>query len=166
MTNKKIKILDNLELATSEVEERIVKESIEYLKKSGDKFYKDAFSTPIKYLKSDLLDVAEFLSILIEKLDLDFFDENEMESFKDSNDVWKYKDIQINYIGDEKNKQFLLMFLLRFIESLDFTRIRLFENERTEDKDILKKYMEKEDKNILNEEKKENRRKVLEYKPD
>jgi len=144
MSKKKKEVLDNLELATPEVEERVVKESIEDLIKSDEKFKKDAFSTPVKYLSADLLDVAVFLSILIEKLDLDFFDENDMLSYKDDHSTWNYKNIQINYTGNERNKQLLLMFLSNFIDSLDFTRVRLLENEQTEDKDVIKKYEERE----------------------
>lgn len=144
MSKKKKEVLNNLELATPKVEERVVKESIEDLIKSDEKFKKDAFNTPVKYLKSDLLDIAVFLNILIEKLDIDFFDENMFLSYKDDHDSWKYKDIQINYTGNERNKQFLLTVLSNFIDSLDFTRVRLMENELTEDKDIIKKYEKRE----------------------
>ncbi len=144
MNEEKKKIIDNLELATPKVEEKAFEESMKSLIKRDEKFKKDAFSTPIKYLSSDLLDTAVFLSILIEKLDLDFFDENEMLSFKDDLSTWKYKDIQIKYTGDERNKQLLLMFLSKFIDSLDFIRVRLLENERTEDKSVIKEYEKRE----------------------
>lgn len=144
MNEKKKEILDNLELSTPEVEERVVQESIELLIEGDEKFKKRAFSTPVKYLKADLLNIAIFLNVLIEKLDLDFFNENDMESYKDDHSAWNYKDVQIEYIGDERYKQDLLMVLLHFIESLDFTRIRLLENELTEDKDVIKKYEKRE----------------------
>ncbi len=144
MKNKKKKELDNLELATPKVEERVVKESIKSLIEREKKFKKDAFSTPVKYLSGDLLETAVFLSILIEKLDIDFFDENDMLSYKDDHSTWKYKDIQINYTGNERGKQIVLMFLSNFIDSLDFTRVRLLENERTEDKSVIKEYEKKQ----------------------
>jgi len=127
MNEKKKRIeLDNLELATPEVEEKVFEESCKSLLERDEKFKKEAFNTPVKYLSADLLDVSVFLNILIEKLDLDFFNENEMESFKDDHSTWNYKNIQINYTGDERYKQELLTSLLQFIESIDFTRVRLF----------------------------------------
>ncbi len=143
-TNKKIKILDNLELATPEMEEKVCEESIKSLIARDKKFKRDAFSTPVKYLSGDLLNVAVFLSILIEKLDIDFFDENDMLSFKDDHSTWNYNNIQINYTGDDRYKQGLLEQLSLFIDSLDFTRVRLLENELTEDKSVIREYEKKE----------------------
>ena len=143
MTNKKIKILDDLELATPEVEKRVVKESIKSLIERDEKFKKEAFSTPIRYLRGDLLNVSIFLNVLIEKLNIDFFNENDMKSYNDSND-WIFKNLQINYNGNEKYEQDLLNRLLLFTNSLDIIRLRLYENESTENKSVIKKYEKKE----------------------
>ena len=157
MTKKKKEIIDELELLTPEVEERIVKESWKFLIEREEKFYKDTFSTPAKILRGDLREVSVFISNLIEKLDLGFFDANKILSCEDEDSAWLYKDIQIKYVGDDGVKQVLLNQLLLFIDSLDFTRVRLLENELTESKKLFKEWAEKE---------KKKERTILEYKGD
>lgn len=64
MAKKKKEILDDLELSTPKVDERVAKESMEYLIERDEEFKKDAFSTPVKILSGDLLDTSIFISIL------------------------------------------------------------------------------------------------------
>lgn len=159
MSKKKKEVLDNLELATPEVETRIAEESGKWLQDKQDKYVKEALNTPAKILRGDLTDVCIFLSILIEKLDVDFFDENDMLSYKDDHDSWKYKDIHIKYEGNDGNKEFLLELLSHYIDALDLTRMRLFlENEHTESKEgniVFKNWVKEQLKKREDEEKEE-----------
>ena len=84
MTNKKKKELDDLELPTFEVEERISKELSQEERDKLNKFYYESLIIPANLLRAPLKDASIFFNILIELLDADYHCDNEFESFKEN----------------------------------------------------------------------------------
>jgi len=132
MTKKKKEELDKLELSTHEVEERIYKELGQESSDKQAEFYYESSIIPAVILRGPLEDASIFFNILIEMLDPEYHYDNEFESFK--KDDWyhggticrAFKNIKVEHVGDEEDKQFLLEILTDLITHLDYARIKLY----------------------------------------
>ena len=132
MAKKKKEIIDDLELATPEVEEKVFKEITQKESDEQNKFYYESRIIPAGLLRAPLKDASIFFNILIELLDADYHYDNEFESFKED-DFYHggmicnaFKNIKIEYTGDERDKQLLLEILSDLITHLDYARIKLY----------------------------------------
>ena len=156
MTKKKKEILDKLELSVPEVDERIYKELGQEASDRQAEFYYESSIIPAIALRGPLKDASIFFNILIETLDPDYHFENEFESFKDAEDYLggtichAFKNIKVEHVGNEEEKEFLLEILSDLITHLDYARIKLYiTDERAERKAgdvVLKRWMEYRDK--------------------
>lgn len=153
MTKKKKEIiLEDLEIITPEVEWKMGMDSLKAMAEEEQKQKKEAFETPVKYLKSDLIEIAMFINILIKRLDPEYHDVNNFPDCEEWNGSDIFKDIQVKYTGDERSKEFTLYCISRFLTSLDYVYAwRLYENEALEiragnQEELLKKYIERDNK--------------------
>jgi len=153
MTKKKKEIiLEDLEIITPDVEWKMGMDSLKAMAEDEQKQKKEAFETPVKYLKSDLIEIAMFINILIKRLDPEYHDVNNFPDCEEWDGADIFKDIQVKYTGDEKSKEFTLFCISDYLTSLDYVHAwRLYENESLErksgnQKEILDKYIKRHNK--------------------
>lgn len=163
MNEKKKEILNNLELSTPEVDERMFKELGQEESDKLSEFYYESKIIPANLLRTPLEDASVFFNILIETLDPDYHHNNDFESFKE-NELYHggmicraFKNIKVEHIGDERDKQFLLEILSDLITHLDYARIKLYITDERAERNagdvVFKRWEEYQEKKKQKEEK-------------
>jgi len=148
MTKKKIEIIDDDDNYSKMKKSKEWKEAMESLRKlaeADEKYKKEAFTTPVKFLKDDLEKAKMFINILIKRLDKNFYDTFEFAECEEWYGADMFKDIQVRFSGDGERKELTLFKISELLTSLDYITRRLLENEylemKTEEKN--KGYREK-----------------------
>jgi len=173
MTKKKKEIIiddDELELITPEVEWKMGMDSLKAMAEAETKFKKEAFKTPVKFIRERLVKTAMFINILIKRLDSNYHDVNKFANCEDWHGAHIFKDIQVKYTGDERDKEITLFYISQCLTNLDYITWRLYENEALEMKEVnqeklIEEYYKRENKEF-NEFCKESKYHQEYYKPE
>ncbi len=142
---------DDLEIITPDVEWKMGMDSFKAMTEAETKFKKEAFKTPVKFLREKLIKTAMFINIIIKRLDSHYHDVNKFANCEEWYGADMFKDIQVKYTGDETDKEITLFHISQCLTNLDYIVWRLYENEHIEmeegnQEELIEEYYKRENK--------------------